>query len=51
MLVNIQMTPWILNEETAKAFAQGYNKALKQLRAALLDFATKGKTAPEAAKS
>jgi len=42
MLVNIQLTPWIHTEDTAKAFADGYNKALEQLRAALLEVAEQG---------
>jgi hypothetical protein len=38
-LVNIQMTPWTHTKETAEAFAYGYNRALKEYRAALLDVA------------
>jgi len=38
-LVNIQMTPWANTKETAEAFAYGYNRALKEYRAALLDVA------------
>jgi|GEM_PF-2647622 len=38
-LVNIQMTPWTHTKETAEAYAKGYNRALKDYRAALLDVA------------
>jgi len=38
-LVNIQMTPWTYTKETAEAYAWGYNRALKDYRAALLDVA------------
>ncbi len=36
-LVNIGLTGWTHTKETAEAFADGYNLALKQLRASLLD--------------
>ena len=39
-LVNIQITPWTHTKETAEAYAEGYNRALKDYRAALLDLAT-----------
>ena len=39
-LVNISLTGWAHTEDTATAFADGYNLALKQLRAALLAAAT-----------
>ncbi len=38
-LVNIQLTPWTYTKETAGAYAEGYNRALKDYRAALLDVA------------
>jgi len=38
-LANIQMTPWTYTKETAEAYAWGYNRALKDYRAALLDVA------------
>lgn len=37
MLVNIQLSPWIYDEDTAKAFADGYNRALDHLRGAVLE--------------
>jgi hypothetical protein len=39
MLCNIQLSPWIYTEDTAKAFADGYNRALDHLRSALLEVA------------
>jgi hypothetical protein len=36
-LVNIGLTGWIHTAETAEAFSNGYNLALKQFRAALLE--------------
>lgn len=35
-LVNIGLTGWVHTAETAKAFSDGYNLALKQLKNALL---------------
>jgi len=38
-LVNIGLTGWIHTKETAEAYAKGYNTALKQYRATLLELA------------
>lgn len=38
-LVNIQMTPWTYTKDAAEAYVEGYNRALKDYRAALLGVA------------
>lgn len=46
MLVNIQLTSWADGPEKAKAFASGYNTAMKWYRSALLDLAAQAGAAP-----
>lgn len=46
MLVNIQITGWAEGPATAEAFVQGYNRALKDYRHALLEVATERAAAP-----
>jgi hypothetical protein len=38
-LVNVGLTGWIHTKETAEAYAKGYNTAIKQYRAALVNLA------------
>lgn len=49
MLVNIQLSPWIYTEDTAKAFADGYNRAIGDLRHAVLEVAEQDRSAATSA--